>query len=147
MVFRRRADDGTNYEDIKLGQPVYVAILFLSIFHGFLRIVDKLNLLNVNFFHRSLFTAVIEILADRNVIEGPKCHWKHEMSLESRNIMEATRRDCTLLTDDFSGLPLELLSRLCGACVGRINVQSVDFKKNFLLLLFISDVVAVFRFF
>ena len=72
------------------------------------------------------------------------------MSLESRNIMEATRRDtrdCTLLTDDFSGLPLELLSRLCGACVGRINVQSVDFKKNFLLLLFISDVVAVFRFF
>ena len=69
------------------------------------------------------------------------------MSLESRNILEATRRDCALLTDDFSGLPLELLSRLCGACVGRINVQSVDFKKNFLLLLFISDVVAVFRFF
>jgi len=67
MVLRRRADDGTNYEDIKLRQPVYVAILFLSIFHSFLRIVDTLTLLDVNFFHRSLFLLLSNF-------GGPKCY-------------------------------------------------------------------------
>ena len=67
MVLRRRADDGTNYEDIKLDNQFMSQYLFLSIFHSFLRIVDKLNLLNVNFFHRNLFLLLSNF-------GGPKCH-------------------------------------------------------------------------